>query len=496
MFSLKFIFVSFIIVFCFQLNGQSCHSYLPNVKEDISIAKLCPEVMLDDLQKLKQALHQIHPDLFYYISKEQLDSSYRCAIKKVANELTVLEYCKTISVFLSTLKDSHTHFNPKSLIFWGPRNKGTFPFSLRKIGEKFYLESILGDQKLKGMEILEFNNISVRDIFRQSLCFSLIEGSAFSAQEEIATKGMSLAFSQMQSFKSSDSIQILYVNGDDTLTTFQRAHSKMELYLFKEQKRQRAVSYFFNRDNLAVLKISTFQPKNLNHFKREVSDFFEEVSERNCRELVIDLRDNPGGFIKAQEYLWSFLNFERKKCSIEHVYKRSDYDPFANMSFINKWRFKLKAKKEYPFGMHSDEYDFMRSELGTSFKISYSDLTQDQIKPFDGKCTLLINGLSMSSSVLFAGWFKDAERGEIVGSPCLGPMSGTFGSSVTINLPGTGLPVLISTVKFNPQHTKKVTFQPIFPDKIIEYSIDDIKLNQDPIFNYLKIEKSTTELIK
>jgi hypothetical protein len=102
----------------------------------------------------------------------------------------------------------------------------------------------------------------------------------------------------------------------------------------------------------------------------------------------------------------------------------------------------------------------------------------------------------MSSSVLFAGWFKDAERGEIVGSPCLGSMSGTFGSSVTINLPGTGLPVIISTVKFNPKHTKKVTFQPIFPDKIIEYSIDDIKLNQDPIFNYLKIEKSTTELIK
>lgn len=496
MFSSKYICLLFIIIFYFKLNGQSCYSYLPAI-EDISKTKLCPEVMLEDLQKLKAALDEIHPDLYYYVSKEQFDSSYRCAIQKVANELSIYEFSKTISLFLSSIKDSHTHFNPKSLLFFGPRNKGTLPFSLRKIGGKFYLESIFGDEKLKGMEILKFSNISVQDIFRQSLCFSLIEGYAFSAQEEIATKGMSLVFSQMQSFKSTDSIEIQYVCHSDTLTTFQKARNKKDLYFFKEQKNQKSVSYFFNGENVAVLKITSFQPKNLNYFKREVSGFFEEVSKRNCRELVVDLRDNQGGFIKAQEYLWSFLNFERRNYSTQHVYKRSQFDPFAKMSFLKKLRFKLNAKKEYPFGTHSDEYDFMKSELGATFKISYSDLSQNQVNPpYNGKCTLLINGLSMSSSVLFAGWFRNIGRGEIVGSPCLGSMSGTFGSSVTVKLPGTGLPIMISTVKFNPQHTKEVAFQPIIPDKIIDYSIDDVRLERDPAFNYLKIEKSISDSFK
>jgi C-terminal processing protease CtpA/Prc len=139
----------------------------------------------------------------------------------------------------------------------------------------------------------------------------------------------------------------------------------------------------------------------------------------------------------------------------------------------------------------------MRSDLGEVSKISYSDVPQNEFgQTYNGKCTLVTNGLSMSASVLFASWFRNANRGEIIGSPCLGPMSGTFGTSVSLNLPATGLPVMISTVKFNPQNIKGTQMEPIIPDKLLEYSTKDVLLGRDPVWNYLNIRKDENQSLK
>jgi hypothetical protein len=471
-------------------HAQNCNSYIMGMREEVSKSKLCPEEMLDDLHKLRDALDKIQPDLYHYITKEQLDSAYRVATRKVSNDLTAYEFSKTIALFLSSIKDSHTNFNPQNLLFLGPKDKGTLPFFLIRVGDKFYVESIYNDDRLKGKEIIQFNDFKVEEIFNESKAFSLIEGSAYSAQEEIATKGMALTFSLLSSFKASDFVTIKYVFGNDTLTTKVKATNKMNLYLFKDPLFEKSVSFFFDQENRGILKILTFQPKTIGFYKKEVSRFFNEAIERNCNEIIIDLRDNQGGYVQAQEYLISFLNSSKKPYTVQHIYKRSNFDPFFKMSFLKKARFKIKAKREYPLGIHSEEYDFMRSELGSIRKITYNNIPQNECnQTYKGQCTLLMNGLSMSASVLFAGWFRNAERGEIIGKPCLGPMSGTFGTSVTLNLPGTGLPVIISTVKFNPQHSKEKQLEPIIPDQLIDYTIEDVLLNRDPVWKKLNIIK-------
>jgi hypothetical protein len=494
---LKTILLLFLLVTFNRISAQNCNSYLMGLREDISVAKLCPEDMLDDLQKLRDALDKIHPDMYYYTTKEQFDSAYRTAIKKVSNEMTAYEFSKTIASFLTSIKDSHTNFSPQSLLFIGRKNKGTLPFFLTKIDDKFYLESLYNNQNLKGKEILEFNNFSIQDVFKESLAFSLIEGSAYSAKEEIATKGMALTFSQMSDFNVSDFVRIKYVSGEDTLLTSVKATNKMNLFLYKGPIMEKSVSYFFDGENKGVLKIASFQPKTISFYKKEVANFFKEVSKRNCSEIVIDLRDNQGGYVKAQEYLISYLNFKKKQYTVQHVYKRSNFDPFVKMPFFKRKRFMHRAKREYPYGILSQEYDFMRSDLGSVAKITYSDVPQNEFgQTYNGKCTLVTNGLSMSASVLFASWFRNANRGEIIGSPCLGPMSGTFGTSVSLNLPSTGLPIMISTVKFNPQYANEAEFEPILPDKLLEYSTKDVLVGRDPVWNYLNIRKDENQSLK
>jgi hypothetical protein len=497
MFSVKIFCFTILLVVSYGIVAQNCTSYLPGIRTDLTAIKLCPEVMLEDLQKLRESLDKIHPDLYHYVTKEQLDSAYRVTVRKVSNELTAYEFSRTLALFLSTIKDSHTNYNAQSSLFLGPKDKGTLPFFLIKIQDKFYLESIYNDQSLNGKEILQLNDYTVQDIFNESKNFSIIEGSAYAAQDEIATKGMALTFSQLNYFKASDSIMIKYVSDGDTLIKKLKATNKMNLYFFKGPLIKKSVTYFFDQENKGILKILSFQPKTMRFFKKEVAKFFDEVEKRNCNEIIIDLRDNQGGYVKAQEYLISFLNFKKKPTSIQHVYKRSNLDPFVKMPYFKKMKFIKMAKREYPSGIHNKEYDFMMSEIGSVHKIVYSNLPQNEYNTiYSGKCTLVMNGLSMSASVLFAGWFRKEERGWIIGSPCLGSMSGTFGSSVSIVLPGTGLPVVISTIKFNPTYAQKVEIYPIFPDKLIEYTVNDVLQGQDPVWNYLNIKTENDQSLK
>jgi C-terminal processing protease CtpA/Prc len=497
MYFLNALFAFFLLIASVRATAQNCDSYLMGIREDLSVTKLCPESMLNDLQNLREALDKIHPDLYHYIDKEELDSAYHEAIKKVSNDLTAYEFSKTIAKFLSSIKDSHTNFNPQNLLFLGPKDKGTLPFFLIKIGDKFFIESMYENEYLKGKEVLAFNDLSAQDIFNESITFSLIEGSSRSAQEEIATKGMALVFSQMSRFKTSDSVKIKYVSGMDTITKKVKSTNRMNLYLYKGSLIEKSVSYFFDHENKGVLKILSFQPKAMGLFKKEVANFFKEVARRGCSEIVIDLRNNQGGYVKAHEYLMSFLNINKEQYVVQHVYKRSKFDPFSKMPYFKKNRFKRKAKREYPFGIHSKEYDFMISELGSTSKITFNSVPDNEYNlTYNGKCTLVVNGLSMSASVLFAGWFRNTGRGEIIGWPCLGSISGTFGTNVVIDLPTTGLPIMISTVKFNTYNSNVPLLEPISPDKLINYSIEDVLFSRDPVWDFLNIKNEKLHSLK
>ena len=489
MFPIKILVLFFICFFSSIVFSQNCIGYIPLIRENLSEAKICPEVMLNDLQKLREALEKIHPDLYHYISKEELDSNYKVAIKSVSKDITVYQFAKTIATFLNSLRDSHTNFNPQSLLFLGLKEKGTLPFYLKKINDKFFISSLFNHDSLRGKEIIQLNEFSIVDVFKESLAFSLIEGSSYSAQEEIATKGMALIFSQMSKIKLNDEIILKYVSGGDTLSIRLKATSAKNLFLYRDIESDNSIEVSFETKSTGILRISSFEPRNLRFFKKEITNFFNEVEQRKCNHVIIDLRDNQGGYVKAHEFLISFLNYKNYEYEIEHVYKRSNYDPFAKMSALKKIRFKWSARKDDSHGLQN-EYDFFRSELGTIKVISYRTKPKnDKNIVYNDKCTLLMNGLSMSASVLFAEWFRYYNRGEIIGTPCLGSMSGTFGSSATFTLPRTGLPVMISTMKFNPSHSHKIELKSINPDKLITYSIEDIISNRDPILHYLKIEK-------
>jgi C-terminal processing protease CtpA/Prc len=199
-----------------------------------------------------------------------------------------------------------------------------------------------------------------------------------------------------------------------------------------------------------VLCITSFSPASIGSFKKRLDELFKKIKADSIESLAIDLRNNTGGYILLQEYLMSFLTPEGTKYSNHYVYKRSDYDRFEQLSKVQKWRFKKTAKRYYPNGAIAQEWDFYNSPKGTIDTVLNEPILSNRYKQeFRGKCTLFINGMSMSASANFAAWFATSDRGIIVGTPATGTYTGTFANPITIYLNNTALPIMISTMKVN-----------------------------------------------
>ena len=481
--------VIFLIVFLTSISfAQQCNDYIRFRNSDIVNDLLCPEIMVADLQFLREKLEEIHPDPFYYISRKEFDSIYKVSLLKASIELTVLEFSVVIADFLNAIKDSHTSLNPMSLFYLQNNSRASFPFELVEINDKFYFQDLHRKKHFIGSEILEIKGVNIYDLFQQSYHFSLSEANATEARKEIAVKGIGLIFNLINSLISGDSVPVKLIYNSDTLTQFFPCSTKRDFTSFKDNEKYASLSYYFDTDNRGILTIPTFEPKSLKRFKDELDEFFHLVAKNNCIHIIIDLRNNQGGLVRAQEYLLSYLNYKQQNHEMEYLYKRSDYDRFSLLPFYQKWQFERQAKRVFPTGVINKEYEFFKSKNGTVKRIIYDYLPKNNRNAtYNKQCTLLINGFSMSASVLFTSWFKSINRGEILGAPCLGTMSGTFGNGVQINLRETGIPVTISTLKFNPLHTKEKVLEAIEPTLQINYSLTDLILKRDPILNFLNV---------
>lgn len=493
MYSIKFNFLVSSFLFCTAFTwSQNCAEYLNLRKVAVTEQKLCTEAMNNDLIQLHDAILEIHPNPFLYIKEDVFIDAYKKALLASATEKSVVEFAQIVAGFMHSIKDSHTNFNLRDLLFSGNPKKLITPFYVKQIDKKFYLEEILNDQLPVGVEVLKINQFSADSLFKLTQSFSLIEGNAYDAQSEISTKMMGIAFNV---FNAKPSISMTYVNAKgDTITQFCERTTVKKMMRLKKWFDLEELNYFFDNNNVAVLTIKSFEPHNLGKFKKEVDFFFAEVKAKNCQQVVIDLRDNRGGLILAQEYLISHLNRDKTPQKMNYLYRRSKFDRFSSLPFYQEWQFQKRARFANPNGILTKEYEFYKSPFGTVKTILYDYLPRNNDNQvYSGKCTLVINGFSMSASAMFASWFRDTNRGEILGTPCMGSMSGTFGNSAVIRLEHSQLPLMIATLKFTPVKYSEIEYNSIQPDKWVNFNIEDLKSKEDPVLNYLGIKKKSED---
>ena len=297
--------ISFAFIFWIFSNvfAQDCQSSFNPKKELPAKTFLCPQTMQADLAQLHKHILETHPNPTYYGNLNDLSLAYASAQQKIKQPLTVFEFILVVNSYLFTLKDSHTGLNPKQFLYNVNANRKVLPFFVEPVGNQFIISGAYNSDFIIGAELLAIDSFTVQQLYDYGLALSLSEGDSEAAKAEVASEYIGIVYNLLSmDFKPSKraKVKLVTVKGD-TLTKeidFSPSWKYFLSSLFNNSEDE--LSYSFDENNQGILVVESFQPLSLNLYKKQIDAFFEEVRQRNCTTIFIDLRNNLGGLFEGR----------------------------------------------------------------------------------------------------------------------------------------------------------------------------------------------------
>lgn len=507
------------------LSCQSIRQFNEELSQPVSVEKLHSDVDFS-YKKLKQ----LHPKLYWYISKEKLDFKFDSLKKSIKNPMTGLAFYKELSQVVKTIGQGHLGISPsleklskKEQKLLKKKGKSAFSqFDFEFIDNKLIILKNRSRHDIKeNTEVISVNNERPSDLI--SIYKNRISSDGYNQTFYNQYLGKYFGvFYNLDKGKVQDSLKLLlkfedkdslFVVKRDTFGTNSEA-SKIKLSK-KEQKEKlkfnskygynkdtktfmRELKFVENDSTTAILTIKQFNNGNSADFYKES---FEKLAASNTKNLIIDLRNNPGGRLFEIGDLYSYLTNE------PFVFI-DDYEVVSRTSKLHVDYFKgggpvVKFFKILgaPF-FYTITYFKVRKEgdkylYGTKF----SKLSQPKPNNFKGKVYVLINGGSFSASSIISSNLKSSQRATFVGEETGGAYNGTVAAQMPlVQLPNSKVNLKIGLALVGASGKTEIEGRGIFPDKEIIPTIEDRKNKIDPelkwVLDDIKRDKEVEELLK
>ena len=455
-----------------------------------SVKLYSPQEIRNDLEYLRNTLEASHYDFYAITDKEVLDSMYNRIEMSINDSLSALQVFRLFQPYIVLSYMSHCYMDyPWNEYFGNYIQSGgsVFPLSLYFMNNKVLVRANFSGNNLieNNDEIISLNNRSIDDVMEDM--YKYIPGPTdYYKNSQIEQ----ITYSRLYWFcyDKCDVFQITIrkMNGQEVELTIDAIPGKE----FEEKNREQVslfrpyrefhmindVAYlhpggFINANsNFDMTDPNTFDNTEFCHFIDSAFTFFREADGRN---LIIDLRYNPGGDNSFSDYMIAY---------------------FAARPFSHSSRFSIKTSqitKEFWKNYESKEHQEIKEKIlsnedGTCFEISVPEINphSDSLK-FRGNVYVLINRYSYSNTASVAAIIQDYKFGKIIGEETAEIVS-SYGATHKFTLPNT---------KWTVTYPKALGVRlngDISPVGVIpEYKINDnIFTDNDEVLEY------TVELIK
>lgn len=465
------------------------------------------QALRQDIDLTHQILKDGHPGLYWYISKKQLDDKFD-SLKNAINEpLTTTQFYQKLSPVVAAIKCGHTALRFPSVI---QKNKAEREAAKNKVYPLNQFTYAVADDKLivinnksknksikTGTEILEIDGLAPKEIFNiVSTGFSYDGYNSSSKNKRIERNFASLYkiyFSEQDSvavkFKTDSTVINTFISFYDkkkdaeakkkldTAKTVAKAPVKKVKETFKHRGNKVNNEYqldfkFLDKEkDIAYLKIKSFNVPSAN-FPLFYKQVFDSIALSKSKNLVIDIRNNPGGTLSASLALFSYLTDK------EFVYLAK---PINNGGFsADKYQTGFK-KIRYYLTAFNDNGDIYEDEEGNSFSFMKGYKPQKPHKNnYKGKVYVLINEFSFSASSLISANLKGINRATFVGIETGGGFNQcTAGRMPVVTLQHTKLALRFGLNRMAPIYQQDLFGRGVFPDVEIQSTLKDRISNYD-----------------
>ncbi|MEI7596646.1 MAG: S41 family peptidase [Bacteroidota bacterium] len=460
---------------------------------------------------------QLHPSLYWYISKKELDYKFDSLKATINCPMTSNEFFFKISPLIASVHQGHMAITP--IIKKYPKKQlKTLNKSRGPISQFDYLCSeeklliIKNNSNFKnvkiGTEVLSINDIKPFDLIKKYQNTYTSDGynQTYIAQT-LARHVVNYYFYEL-GFKDSVKFDLKY---NDTITSLW-IKRKYDSPLIKTDSTTKNKSNV-NRKEETIKKIINGFNKNTNQYSKElkilkpdstvaiikINDFvygnfrkfykqsFAKIDSLGIKTLIIDLRGNKGGRLNDIHNLYSYLvdtNFVFMQNS-EIASRKSVF----NVGYFGNSPIALKIFKGifYPPFITVLLLKTEKSSEGKYyFNFKASKPSKHRNPNFKGKIYVLINGESFSASSILSSNLKGSKRAVFVGEETGGAYNGTVaGVMPSVKLPHTKLDFRFGLMAIKPFCQTEIEGRGIFPDIEIIPTLEERINGTDSEMNWI-----------
>ena len=326
------------------------------------------EQVIEDIGYVMDVMKKGHVSCIKSIPQKVLNQ-IEFEIQNLSENTSIIEEWRIISRILVKLHDAHSAIVAPEFL-----NNKRLPFDVKYVDNKLFCNS----GEFKDAEITEINGVKISDLYENfKLHYSheieewtnvnFFRCEPFITQSNLALSGIDTLNPVEVSFKTDTGI----------------VKNKFKFIEVEDKSKTGKPFVYYDIDKKNNVGIFTLDRCRYNEeYKNTVDNFFEEVAKNNIKNVIVDLRRNPGGCSMVANYFLRYLK---------------------NLESFNM------GKNEARFG----------DEIKTFEPVTY---TFEEILPlkstknlFDGKIFILTSNATFSSGMLFTEYFADNNLATIVG---------------------------------------------------------------------------------
>ena len=391
--------------------------------------------VLFDLEYLSSSLEETHFNLYAYTSKEAFEENYSEVKNQISKDsLNLLEVINLFQKVVSRANNAHTRilFPVQPYLAYAKSGGSVFPLEVAiENGKALVRKNWSTNASINiGAELKTINGMPINEVFKKIYPQISAERLYFkNAQLEAFT----LPRYYWQVFGEQKVFEVEIVqNGNHSTQKFE-AIKAMDDYEMKRDdilKHDWDLKYLSN--SAVYLRPGGFGGDE-DKYRQFIDSAFIDINAKKPNNLIIDLRNHPGGDDAFSDYLVSYIADKPFKWASKFQLRSSSIlkeDVIQNKDTTETyWKSILEHKNGEIYEYYFDYYE-----------------PQPQVKRYKGKVYVLVNRQSYSQSTVTASQIQDYGFGQIVGEETA-EFPNLYASIFNYKLPKTGINVDVSKGK-------------------------------------------------
>lgn len=414
--------------------------------------QLNPAQLQQDFHILRSNLEGVHPRLYTYTAKPQFDTIFKQIEAKLNTPMTALEFFRQLMPLHQAIRNNHTKiFPPQIYVDALTSALPRLPLRLYWYQDTLFVQEDFSREEQIGVgsSITSINGEDALAVFK--FIAQQLSTDGYNTSYPYTITGQ--AFSRLYAYFKGTPNQFVieYKNKEGVCKTAEIAAIPFAEIM---AKREQQIESQPNKDEhsfrlekgVGVLRISSFlidPSRNIKprQYKELLESTFNRLQAEKIETLILDLRDNGGGFPEAADRLLRYLISETVYPSkAEYALVKSIPTPHH---FQEDFFFKHFHRQALKWG-------------GQHYQIKGVD--QIKVKPsphaFQGKLVVLINAKCASATTGLLGQIASHTEAIFVGEETGGnPVTQVASDLLTLILPNSNLkvqlPVICSEMNVN-----------------------------------------------